>query len=124
MRWLDNGRLVTRILVSMAGGGGRYELVYSRSVLGHLKAIDRNFHAMIRRELEKQLQVEPLVETKNRKPLRRPVELGADWELRLGPQNRFRAFYRVEPQRREVWVLAIGEKVGNRLVVGGEEIEL
>ena len=108
----------------MAGGGGRYELVYSRSVLGHLKAIDRNFHAMIRRELEKQLQVEPLVETKNRKPLRRPVELGADWELRLGPQNRFRAFYRVEPQRREVWVLAIGEKVGNRLVVGGEEIEL
>ena len=54
----------------------------------------------------------------------RPSSLGATWELRFGPDNRFRVFYRVERQAQEVHVLAIGVKRGNRLFIGGTEIEL
>jgi hypothetical protein len=52
---------------------------------------------------------------------RRPFTL---WELRLGPDNRFRVFYAVSHERREVQILAIGAKPGNRLMVAGEEIRL
>lgn len=49
------------------------------------------------------------------------MEFGADWELRLGPANRFRIFYQVETDNRRVRVLAIGEKDRSRLFIGGEE---
>jgi hypothetical protein len=52
---------------------------------------------------------------------RRPFTL---WELRLGPDNRFRVFYAVSHERREVQILAIGAKQGDRLMVAGEEIRL
>jgi len=48
---------------------------------------------------------------------------GADWELRLGPENRFRVFYQVNAERREVRGLAVGVKYRNRLFIGGEEFE-
>ena len=63
------------------------------------------------------------METRNRKPLKRPIAFGADWELRLGPDNRFRVFYQVNTESREVRVLAIGVKDRNRLLFGGEEFE-
>ena len=62
------------------------------------------------------------METRNRKPLKRPVIFGAKWELRLGPNNRFRVFYRVDRDRGEVILLAIGEKIGTQLFIGGEEV--
>jgi len=52
------------------------------------------------------------------------VELGADWEIRFGPDNRFRVFYLVEQESRQVFILAIGVKRGNRLIIGREEISL
>src|SRR5947208_12079453 len=39
--------------------------------------------------------------TRNRKPLERPVALAAGWELRFGPGNRFRVFYRVDADQRQ-----------------------
>jgi hypothetical protein len=61
------------------------------------------------------------VETRNRKPLKRPTAFGADWELRLGPDNRFRVFYQVDREGHGVRVLAVGVKDRNRLLIGGEE---
>jgi hypothetical protein len=58
------------------------------------------------------------------KPLEQPIELGVRWELRLGPSNRFRVFYRVDAEQRQVRVLAIGVKVRNRLFIAGEEVKL
>ena len=60
---------------------------------------------------------------RNRKPLKRPIAFGADWELRLGPDNRFRVFYQINSQSHEVFVLAVGVKDRNRLFFGGEEFE-
>ena len=51
-------------------------------------------------------------------------DLGAGWELRLGPGNRFRVFYRVDIERQQVRTLAIAVKERNRLFLGGEEVEL
>ena len=82
------------------------------------------YQSLIRRTIEEQLSYEPEVETRNRKPLLRPTELGATWEIRFGPNNRFRVFYETDQVNREVYILAIGIKVGSRLFVGGEEFEL
>jgi hypothetical protein len=101
-----------------------FKLVYAAQVKTHLKAIDRKYHSLIRQEVENQLRFEPDVETKNRKPLTRVVEFEADWELRCGPNNRFRVFYEVSRGERAVYVIAIGIKRGNRVFIGGEEVEL
>ena len=70
------------------------------------------------------MRFEPDTETRNRKSLQRPVAFEATWELRFGPENRFRVFCAVSHERPEVQILAIGAKEGNRLLVGGEEIKL
>ena len=102
----------------------KFALVYAAVVRRHVHAIESKYHSLIRKEIESQLQVEPDKETRNRKPLRRPVIFGATWEIRFGPHNRFRVFYRVNRLENQVEILAIGIKDGDRLIVGREEIEL
>ncbi|HHB90382.1 MAG TPA: addiction module toxin RelE [Anaerolineae bacterium] len=77
---------------------------------------------MIRRHIENHLLYEPDVVARNRKPLRQPAL--STWELRFGPNNRFRVFYDVDREAHEVYILAIGVKIGNRLIIDNEEIEL
>ncbi len=104
--------------------GFPYRLVYAPQVNQHLKAIDPKYYSLIRTEIERRLKVQPTVETKNRKPLKRPASFESEWELRFGPGNRFRVFYGVDIESREVHILAVGIKEGNRLFIGGEEIRL
>ena len=98
-----------------------FALVYADEVKGHLRAIEAKYHSEIRSVIEAQLLHEPDVEARNRKPLKRPTAFGADWELRLGPDNRFRVSYQVNREGRAVRVLAVGVKDQNRLYIGGEE---
>jgi hypothetical protein len=42
----------------------------------------------------------------------RSLETGATWELRFGPNNRFRVLYEVDGGEQIVWVLAVGIKEG------------
>jgi hypothetical protein len=100
-----------------------FALLYAAAVKQHLQAIETKYHAEIQSQVESQLLHEPDVETRNRKPLQRAMTLGAEWELRCGPDNRFRVFYQVNAESREVLVLAIGVKERNRLFIGGEEVE-
>jgi len=99
-----------------------FTLIYAREVKKQLQVIERKYYALIRNEIEAQLQFEPDVETRNRKPLKRTVVFEAEWEVRFEPNNRFRVFYEID--REKVYILAIGVKEGNRLVIGGEEVEL
>lgn len=48
--------------------------------------------------------------------------LDADWEIRFGPDNSLRVLYRIDPDRREVHILAVGVKDRNSLLIGGEEV--
>ncbi len=100
-----------------------FELVYAPQVKEHLKAIEHKYYGLIRREIEVQLQFEPEVQTKNRKPLKRAVAFEAEWELRFGPNNRFRVFYKVDREAGAVYILAIGAEVRDRLYIGGEEVD-
>ena len=102
--------------------GQPYSLVYAHGVTKHLESIDAKYESLIRQNIEEQLRFEPGVETKNRKPLRQPAPLAAQWEIRFGPNNRFRVLYDIDEEHRAVQIVAIGEKERERLLVGGEEI--
>jgi len=97
----------------------RYKIIYAVETLTHLDFIQRKFYSLIRTSIAEQLSYTPDEPTRNRKFLRKPAPFGASWELRFGAGNRFRVFYDVTGDT--VLVLAIGQKVGNRLFVGGEE---
>ena len=87
----------------------------------------RRYRIELTREADRHLvalgtpeRYEPTVETRNRKRLRpNPV---APWELRIG---RVRVYFEVEDEPRlVVRILAVGDKVRNRVRIGGEEVEL
>jgi mRNA-degrading endonuclease RelE of RelBE toxin-antitoxin system len=101
-----------------------YDVSYDQTTREHLQAIQARYHSLIRAAIEEQLRFDPESETRNRKPLQQPAPFEATWELRFGPNNRFRVLYGVDHERREVQIQAIGVKKGNRLFVAGEEVEL
>jgi mRNA-degrading endonuclease RelE of RelBE toxin-antitoxin system len=113
---------VTMIMVNM--GRRPFDLIYPPLLKQHLRAIEPKYHSLIRAAIEAQLQGEPDKETRNRKPLKRGEFAGATWEIRFGPGNRFRVLYRVKRSEMRVMILAIAEKRGSRLYIGGEEIAI
>ena len=88
-----------------------------------MKAIDSQHHSVIRTTIDEQLSYMPDVPTRNRKPLEAPAPFEATWELRFGPDNRFRVLYEIDQEKKAVSILAIGIKDRNRLLIGTEEFE-
>ena len=101
-----------------------FTLDFAPETIDHLDAIERKYHRLIEKTLDEQLRYTPEQETRNRKPLERPTYFGATWELRFGINNRFRVFYEVAAVEQMVRILAIGEKEGNRLFIGGVEVQI
>lgn len=101
-----------------------YTLAFAFAVMKHLRAIDAKYHAFIHEKIGEQLRFEPSVETTNRKPLRQPAPFRATWEIRFGPDNRFRVLYDIDEVDRVVQIMAVGEKQRNRLFIGGEAVKL
>ncbi len=101
----------------------KFELVFAPEVVAHLDSIERKYHRLIQRVLDERLAFTADKATRNRKPLEQPAPFGGTWELRFGPNNRFRVFYEIESAEQTVQVLAIGVKEGNRLFIGGEEFK-
>lgn len=99
-------------------------LDFAPETIDHLDAIERKYHRLIEKTIDDRLRYTPEQETRNRKPLERPTYFGATWELRFGANNRFRVFYEVDAAEQMVRILAIGEKEGNRLFIGGEEVQI
>jgi mRNA-degrading endonuclease RelE of RelBE toxin-antitoxin system len=101
----------------------RFTIIFAPETLAHVDVIERKDHRLIRESVDKQLSFMPGQVTRNRKPLEQPAPFGATWELRFGPDNRFRVFYEVKFDTRVVEVLAIGIKERNKLFISGEEFE-
>ena len=100
----------------------RYTVVYARETYRHIDTIERRYHRLIKKTIEERLTITPGKQARNRKPLEElPGPFGSTWELRFGPDNRFRVFYEVGTENRTVWILAIGVKEKNRLLIAGEE---
>ena len=102
----------------------RFSIIYAPEVARHVQAIEVKHHRLIRQAIETQLSFVPGEPTRNRKPLEDlPGPFDSRWELRCGPANRFRVFYEIARSSRQVWVLAIGVKDRERLIIAGEEFD-
>src|SRR5438552_12339183 len=101
-----------------------FTLSFAPQAIEHLDLIETKYLGLLRRTIKEQLTHTPTDETRNRKPLGQPAPFEASWELRCGPDNRFRVFYDVDATAQVVRVLTVGVKMRNRLFVGGEEYDL
>jgi mRNA-degrading endonuclease RelE of RelBE toxin-antitoxin system len=101
----------------------RFTLAFAPEAVEHLDGIAAKHHGLLRRAIKEQLTHRPTEETRNRKPLEQPAPFEATWELRCGPDNRFRVLYDADAETQVVRLLAIGVKDRNRLVIGDEEYE-
>jgi mRNA-degrading endonuclease RelE of RelBE toxin-antitoxin system len=102
----------------------QFELGFAPEVIDHLAAIGCKHHRLIQKTLDEQLLYAPDQETRSCKPIEQPAPFGATWGLRFGRGNCFRVFYEVDNTERVVWILAIGIKERERLLIGGEEFGL
>jgi len=100
-----------------------YSIIYANDVQVHLKSIDKKYWKLIKDTIVQQLQHKPLVESKNKKPLSKPP-VDNIWEIRFGPNNIFRVFYKADELTLNVYILAVGVKLNNKLRIGKKEIQL
>jgi hypothetical protein len=102
-----------------------YAIEYEPEAIGHIRVLERKLQGLVFDEIDEQLGFEPLTQTRNRKPLRSSTIFGPEtWELRFGPGNRLRAFYRADAPAGRVYVKGVGIKERNCLRMGGEEVSL
>jgi len=100
--------------------GVPYTIEYSPEAVDHLEMLTTRQQAIVVAAVDRQLRFQPMVETRNRKPMR-PNPL-APWELRIGT---LRVYYDVEDAPAPiVYIRAVGIKRRNRVRIGGEEIQL
>lgn len=101
----------------------KFDIIYAPQTKQHLRAIQRKYYySLIRKTVEEQLRSEPDTETTNRKRLKYPGIYDAEWEIRFGPDNRFRVLYEINREYNEVHILAIGMKQRNRMIIAGKEV--
>ena len=97
-----------------------YEIDYTDAAIEHLKTLTTRQQRIVLDAVDKQLRYEPLVQTRNRKPME--TNDWATWELRTG---NLRVYYDVENNIvKVVYVQAIGVKNRNRVRIGNKEVDL
>ena len=97
-----------------------YTIRFSPETANQLRTLTARQQAVVLDAIDKQLAYEPLLETRNRRPMR-PNKL-AGWELRVGD---LRVYYDVDEEPEGVvHVRAVGIKERNRLRIAREIIEL
>jgi hypothetical protein len=98
----------------------KYRIEYAPETEEHLRCLSKRQQVTVLDATEKQLQLQPDVETRNRKPMRpNPV---APWELCVGS---LRVYHDIEGSlERVVFIRAIGIKDRNSVTIGREVIRL
>lgn len=98
----------------------RYVIEYTPATEAHFRFLTARQQVIVFDTVDEQLTHQPLVETRNRKPMR-PNPL-APWELRIG---NLRVYYDVGmTEEQVVSILAVGIKRRNRVYIGGKEFVL
>ena len=96
-----------------------FTIEFSPDAHDHLSRLRKWDQRIIVDAVAVHLTHQPEVPTRHRKRLEEnPI---APWELRVGD---FRVFYDVDRENELVVVVAIGQKVHDRLRIGDEEVEL
>jgi len=96
-----------------------FRIEFIPEAIEDLRSLRKHERRRIIQDIEKQLQHQPVQETRNRKKLR-PNQL-AEWELRI---DKFRVFYDVDEAEQLVKIEAVGYKEGSQLFIHGEEYQL
>ena len=98
----------------------KYRIEYSPETEEHFRYLSKRQQGIVLDAVERQLQFQPDIETRNRKPMR-PNPL-APWELRIGT---LRVYYDFEDSpERVVFIRAVGIKQRNNVRIGREMIKL
>jgi mRNA-degrading endonuclease RelE of RelBE toxin-antitoxin system len=107
------------LLQSRIPGMAGYEIEVTedaRTDLSFYTAFERK---IIVTEIQVQLMHQPLVATRNRKPLREnPI---SSWELRI---DKYRIFYDVDETTHKVAVVSVGHKEHNILLIRGKQVQV
>jgi mRNA-degrading endonuclease RelE of RelBE toxin-antitoxin system len=93
--------------------------VFTESAFADLTFLRKADQNVVLDAIEQRLATEPLVETRNRKPLR-PNDLSS-WEARVGSH---RVFYDVDEDSQTVTIKAVGWKEHSKLFIRGKEYDL
>ncbi len=96
-----------------------FDVVFTESALADVRFLKKTEQNVVLDSIEQQLTKEPLVQTRNRKPLR-PNDVSA-WEMRAGS---LRVFYDVDEDTQKVTIKAVGRKEHNNLFIRGKEYQL
>jgi mRNA-degrading endonuclease RelE of RelBE toxin-antitoxin system len=96
-----------------------YQIRWTKGAREHLTWLTAGERRLTEDGVAARLTHEPTGVTRNRKPLR--PNLIAPWELRI---RHLRVFYQVVAEERIVWIVAVGRKRGNMVVIAGEEVRL
>ena len=83
----------------------------------HMSARDE---AVVRTQARQLLADQPAVESTRRRRMA-PNPLDATWELRLGE---LRAYYDIDESTATVWILRVGYKRRERVIVRGVQVDL
>ena len=97
-----------------------FRIEYAPASVAHLKALTASQQSIVLDGVARHLTVDPMVETRNRRPMR-PNPL-APWELRLGNLRVY--FDIVSGPEPVVVVLAVGVKERNAVRIGKTVINL
>jgi mRNA-degrading endonuclease RelE of RelBE toxin-antitoxin system len=96
-----------------------FTIEFSPDAHDHLRVLRKRDQRIVVDAIADQLAHQPDQPTAHRKPLEdNPI---APWELRVGD---FRVFYDIDREDQAIVVLAVGQKIHNRLRIGGEEVDL
>ena len=98
----------------------RFRIEYAPATISHLKALTVRQQSIVLDGVASYLSVDPMNETRNRKPMR-PNPL-APWELRLGNLRVYFDFV-IDPEPVAV-VLAVGVKERNAVRIGKAVMDL
>jgi mRNA-degrading endonuclease RelE of RelBE toxin-antitoxin system len=98
----------------------RFRIEYAPATITHLKALTARQQSIVLDGIARYLEVDPMVETRNRKPMR--PNLLAPWELRLGNLRVYFDFV-IDPEP-VVVVLAVGVKERNAVRIGKAVMDL
>ncbi len=97
----------------------KFAINFTPNALEHLQYFRKFEQKIIVEAIKMQLPYEPLITTKNRKPLREnPL---SRWELRV---KHYRIFYDMDQENSIVEIKAIGYKEHNKLFFRGKEFLL
>ncbi|MEW6687104.1 MAG: type II toxin-antitoxin system RelE/ParE family toxin [Candidatus Edwardsbacteria bacterium] len=98
----------------------KYHIEYSPDTEEHLRVLTKRQQMIVLNTVERELQYQPDVERRNRKPMR-PNPL-APWELRI---SNLRVYYDFKDKPEPiVYIRAVGIKERNKVRIGREVIKL